>query len=374
MRFFLFAGEPSGDLHGSHLLEKLQKQLPRAEFFGVGGPKMRSLGLEGPLKMEDFAVMGFTDVLLNLPRLIRQFNQISKTILDKKPSAVILIDYPDFNLRLAKRLRKRGYLGKIIHYISPTVWAWRKGRIHSMAKTLNLLLTIYPFEADCYKECALPVKYVGNPLVEYLSQYSYDENWKEKCGIPADQPIVALFPGSREHEISRNLPLQLQALDLLLKDGVDRAIAVSCKDSAQVNGLANRKVYLVPHEFTYELMRDSHVAVAKSGTVTLELALHHRPTVVIYEVSGLNYFIARYIMRLNLPFYCMVNILLGKELFPECIGKSVSPQMIFEQLAKLGTEGIDRTKCLEGCQELFNILQRTNASDKAAENIVGALL
>ncbi|MBA3238561.1 MAG: lipid-A-disaccharide synthase [Parachlamydiaceae bacterium] len=385
MRLFLFAGEPSGDLHGSHLLEKLQKQMPSAEFFGIGGPKMRSLGFEGEFKMEDFAVMGFSDVFYNLSRLIRQFNQISRNLVENNPTGVILIDYPDFNLRLAARLRKRGYKGKIIHYISPTVWAWRKGRIHTMARNLDLLLTIYPFEADCYKESSLPVTYVGNPLVEYLSHYEYDERWKEKCNIPADLPVVALFPGSREHEILRNLPLMLQAVRLLLEhDGIPRTIAISCKGvkeavyiSQQVAALnlpEEAKILTVPHTFTYELMRDCHVAIAKSGTVTLELALHHRPTVVIYQLSALNYFIAQYCMRLNLPYYCMANILLGKELFPECIGRHVSPQTIFEHLEKLDRSGVDRSVCLRGCQVLSTVLHGADASEKAAKAVARGLM
>lgn len=385
MKFFLFAGEPSGDLHGSHLMQQLQLDLPQAQFMGVGGPKMRSVGLAPLMLMEDFAVMGFSDVLKNLPKIYRQFCKVSQAILEIAPDAVILIDYPDFNLRLAKRLRKCGYRGKIVQYISPTVWAWRKGRIKSLAENFDLLLTIYPFEEEHFKSTSLPVSYVGNPLCEYLSNYAYDLHWKERLQVPQNVPIVALFPGSRHGEIERNLPLQLQATDLLLKQAAEeRAVAISCghpehaftimQQAEKLGWSTQQKLHLIPPEYTYELMRDSHVAIAKSGTVTLELALHQRPTVVLYKMSAVNYFIAKHVMRLNLPHYCMVNILLQKEAFPECIERGLTAQNIFKQLQKLDSQGTFRDGCIADCQRVAELLKgNSNASRCAAEEILKGL-
>jgi lipid-A-disaccharide synthase len=378
--FFLFAGEPSGDLHGHHLMQALKEQSQKALFTGVGGPEMRNSGLEPMLKMEDFAVMGFTDVLLSLPKLYKQFYLVRNQILKQTPSAVILIDYPDFNLRLAKALRKKGYNGKIVHYISPTVWAWRKSRIYTMEKTLDLLMTIYPFEKEHYQTTSLNVRFIGNPLTEYLNKYTYNDFWKDKLGIPSNSPLIALFPGSRHGEVLRNLPLQLKAAEQLLKISPDRIFAVSTSNSKQKIAILNalessslelgKNLFLVPSQFTYELMRDSQTAVAKSGTVTLELALHHRPTVVIYSLTKLNHFIAKYIMRLNLPHYCIVNILAGKEIYPELIEHGLTSENLCEKLLSLDSEGTTRNECLNNCRDISSQLNIPNASQQAAKAVL----
>lgn len=384
MNFFLFAGEHSGDLHGSKLLNCLKEKLPTARFAGVGGPKMRAVGMETIMQMEDFAVMGFGDVLKKLPKLVRHFRFVSRSIMEKGPDAVVLIDYPDFNLRLAGKLRKKGYRGKIIHYISPSVWAWRKGRIASMAKNLDLLLTIYPFESRYYQESALPVEYVGNPLREYIDRHAYDPEWKQGFGLPENMPILSLFPGSRLGEIERNLPLQLQAaLRMLRNTGVERCVVISCGAAEFAPALlrlaeecgwpSDKKLYFIPREYTYELMRDSRTAVAKSGTVTLELALHKIPTVAVYKMSGFNYAVAKYLMRLDLPYYCIVNILLQKEAFPECIEYGVTVQNVSNRLTEIDQESVCRSACLKECDLLVDLLQGKNASSRAAEAILARL-
>lgn len=384
-KIVLFAGEPSGDLHGSHLLQKLIGLLPAVEFVGVGGPKMRDAGLKTLLySMEDFAVMGFIDVIKSLPALMGKFRQLTRKILQENPRAVVLIDYPDFNLRLAKSLRKQGYQGKIVHYISPSVWAWRANRITAMAENLDLLLTIYPFESSYYADCALPVTFVGNPLSEYIAAYHYDARWKEVLGMPEEPEIMALFPGSRKSELYGNLPLQLQAVELLLKhESSARSIAISCsapehvsliwQQIAQFKFAKHHRVFIVPHNFTYELMRDARVALAKSGTVTLELALHHCPTVVIYKLSRLNYCIAKYLVRMNLPYYCIVNILAQKEIFPEHIHKNISPKSISTHLKQLAEDSSIRVDCLAACRKLTDLLQGFNTSELAAHAIFNKL-
>lgn len=384
MKLFLFAGEHSGDLHGSHLLRQLKARSPEISFVGVGGPKMREMGLETVMQMEDFAVMGFSEVIKKLPQIIRQFRLIRRSILEMQPEGVILIDYPDFNLRLADHLRKNGYKGKIFYYISPTVWAWRKGRIALMAKNLDLLLTIYPFESKYYQAGSLPVIYVGNPLREYLKSYSYDPDWKETLQLPGNAPILALFPGSRPGEIERNLPLQLQSVRRLLEQtGAARHVAISCETLEHTEAFlevakhcgwpADQKLYFVPRRYTYELMRESHAALAKSGTVTLELALHRVPTVVIYKMSTINYIVAKYLMRLNLPHYCIVNILLQKEVFPECIEYGLTVQNIAEQLKKMDGDCAHRSACLADCQSLSTVLYGEETSAYAAEVILQRL-
>lgn len=372
-RFFIFAGEQSGDLHGSYLMKALKKQQPFAKILGVGGPKMRAEGLETVLPMEEFEVMGLSDVIKALPKLYRHFYVIRDYILRTIPKIIILIDYPGFNLRLAKALRKKGYTGKIVHYVSPSVWAWGKHRIEEMANTLDLLLTIYPFEAAYFKHTSLPVTYVGNPLCEYIRNHNYNACWKDKLGIPKETPLIALFPGSRQTEIKRNLPMMLEAASLYKHKVPNAIFCVSgvhdiSKLSDVFQNLRNA-LFSVPKEYTYELMRDSSVAIAKSGTVTLELALHQRPTVVIYKLTKLNRLYAKYILKLNLPHYCIVNILSEQTTFPELIEAGLSAKNIAHHLENLTNQN-KKNSCQKACSEIYNALNGKHSSSEAAQAIL----
>lgn len=338
---------------------------------------MRAQGLSGTLQMEDFQVMGFTDVLLSLPKLWKQFHLVVEYLLKTDPKAVILIDYPGFNLRLAKAARKKGYRGKIVQYISPSVWAHGKQRIAKMASTLDLLLTIYPFEKNCFAETSLPVKYVGNPLVEILRHHQYQERWKEIVGLPENRTLIALFSGSRPSEIKHNLPQILEACERFRQKNPTVIFGLSVANEQllpliqEITGrstLANQ-LFLIPKEYRYELMRDCRTAVAKSGTVTLELALHRKPTVVVYHVTRLNRLIAQYLLRLSLPHYCIVNILLGKRVFPEMIEEGYTGSSLEQQLSALDAPGPLRENCLAGCDQVVQLLQCGNPSEQAAEAI-----
>lgn len=367
---FIFAGEPSGDLHAAHLI----KALPEYHFSGVAGPSMRAKGIENILPMEKFAVMGFSDVLKALPSLYKQFYIVRDHILKTQPCGVIFVDYPGFNLRMAKALRKAGYKGKLVHYICPSVWAWGKKRIGYMASTLDMLLTIYPFEAACFADTSLKVKYVGNPLEEYISHHPYEGNWKTQFSF-AKEPLIAIFPGSRQGEIKRNLPKQLQAAALFQKKYPDAVFGISCANptlkqmvDTMIAEQGMRKTFTVSPRYTYELMRDCHSAIAKSGTVTLELALHKRPTVVVYELSTLNWFIAKFLVRLKMPHYCIINILSGKRVFPELIETGFNKENLALQLENIHS-GPTREECLKGCDHIVELFQQGNASRNAAQAI-----
>lgn len=369
---FIFAGEKSGDLHAAHLVKALKNQLPEYHFSGVTGPCMRIEGVEEMMAMEKFAVMGFSDVLKAFPSLYKQFYAVRDYILQTQPQGVVFVDYPGFNLRMAKALRKSGYAGKLIHYICPSVWAWGKKRIDHMASTLDLLLTIYPFEPACFAQTSLKVKYVGNPLQEYISQHIYDENWNTQ--LPSNH-LIAIFPGSREGEIKRNLPIQLQAAALFQKKYPEVAFGISCSNHIFKGMIDNiiaeaglNKTFTVPTNHTYELMRGCQSAIAKSGTVTLELALHHRPTVVVYNLSTLNWLIAKFLIRLKLPHYCIVNILSGKRVFPELIEAGFNKENLSLQLENIDS-GPLREDCLRDCKRASELLQQSQASHHAAQAI-----
>lgn len=374
---FLIAGEHSGDLHGASLIQALKAQIPSLLITGVGGPKMRESGQKCDLLMEEFEVMGFSEILKSLPKIYRQFQFLKNILFKRKPEVIVLIDYPGFNLRLAKLLRKKGYQGKIVQFISPTVWAWGKSRIQQMEKTLDLLLVIFPFELDYFKNTSLKVQYVGHPLVERLENHSY-----QSLNFTPNENLLAIFPGSRKKEVLDNLEKQLQVASLLKMIKPSLQIGIS---SARVEytpfiekALKNlftmgKDAFIVPSQYGYELMRASRIALAKSGTVTLELCLHKTPTVVVYEVSSFNRFIATYILRIKLKFFCIVNILANREVFPEFIENRYTPSSLIETLKSIDQEGDLRRTCLEGCSEVQELLQEKRASERAALSILELL-
>ncbi|NGX55476.1 MAG: Lipid-A-disaccharide synthase, partial [Chlamydiae bacterium] len=253
---YFVAGEQSGDLLG----EKLIKALQEGEYYGVGGKEMRAAGLKCNLPMEKLQTMGFIEVIKAAPRLFATFRKIKREILELQPKGVVFIDYPDFNMRLAKALRKKGYTGKLIHYVCPSVWAWRKARIKDLTQTLDLLLTILPFEKNCFSHTQLPVTYIGHPLVAAIDHHAYDPDWN-----PEGKKYLSIFPGSRPSEIALNLPLQLQAAKPFA-DELPLAISVAHPDLEQpireILAKTVLKATLVPNHHRYELMRDSHVALA----------------------------------------------------------------------------------------------------------------
>lgn len=382
-RYFLFAGEASGDLHGSRLMQALRASEKDIVLCGVGGPRMRQEQLECFLHMEHFQVMGFSDVLKSLPHLWKLFYATRDFILKTQPDCVILIDYPGFNLRLARSLRKQGFKGKIVQYICPTVWAHGKKRIDVLANYFDLLLTIFPFEASYFSHTALRVEYIGNPLVETIRSHVYRPDWMSHIGLSSDKDLIALFPGSRQGEIERHVPQQLQAAALLKQTHPHLRFALSCAQESQQEKLLeliqqgplrlNEDLYLVPPGYNYELMKSCQTALAKSGTVTLELALHKVPTVVHYELSNLNYLFAKYILRLRLPHYCIVNILGKKEIFPELIGRNLSFTTLSEKLKMLHVDFAQRQKVIAACESVKQQLG-TQPSHQCAAQAVQVLM
>ncbi len=373
---FVFAGEVSGDLHGEALLSALQAKRPDLTIVGVGGPCMRGQGMECIMPMEKFQVMGFVDVFLSLPTLMKQFYEVRREILKRNPKAVVCIDYPGFNLRLEKSLRKKGFNGKLCHYISPTVWAWAKGRIKTLVENLDLLLVIFPFEKEIFSATSLHVEYIGHPLISRIRSYSYEE-----LPFLKGKEAIGLFPGSREKEIVRNLPKFLHVANRLLEEWPDLVFPISLsherfrnliEDLVAKENLPKEKFCLVPSEKRYDLMKMVSAAMAKSGTVTLELALHRVPTVVTYAVSKLDLFIAKKILGIVLPNYCIVNIICKKTVFPELIGPNFNEDRLYEDIKSLFLQDNRDVLAVE-LDRLSTLLESKNTSEEAASHILKLL-
>lgn len=371
------AGEASGDRHGGLLIDALKQLDPSTHFTGVGGGHMIQAGFSPFLTLEPFEVMGLWDVVFALPRLSRLFRQVRQKILNLNPDAVVLIDYPGFNLRLAASLRKKGYKGKIFYYISPTVWAHSPKRVEVLAQYADHLFTLFPFEKQCYAHTSLPVTYVGHPLAQEVRTHQHKTDWRTDVGIPKEAILLGLFPGSRPGEIARNLKNQLQAIERLQQAHPETIVAVSCASPHLAplleKHLSTRKMVLVPGKYSYELMRESRVALAVSGTVNLELALHKTPTVVVYAVGLIASLYAGLVLRLTLPYFSIVNILAGRELFPEFIRKGFHLNKVVQQLKELFLDSPKRQVIIEGCRQIEASLQEGGGANKAAQMMWEAL-
>lgn len=361
-RLFIVAGEKSGDLLGQDLADSLKEELPSCQMQGVGGPLMQKAGVDICYPIEKLSVMGFTDVLLALPRLMRAFREIEKKIFLFQPEAIVLIDYPDFNMHLAKRLRKKGYKGKIIHYVSPSVWAWRKKRVFKLAKTHDLLLSILPFEKRYYEKTSLKVLYVGHPLVKK------EEGERKK----SHEPLLALFPGSRTGEIERNLPLQLKVAKKWLEKHKNFSLTISAATPSLEEKITKIlkeervKARILPFDRRHQLMRQATLALATSGTVNLELALNKVPTLVTYKLSNLNYLLGRYIFSVRLPHYSIVNIVGEKSIYPEFIHRTLSEESLYTSLTSL----YDKR---EECKKELVEVRKKLGGDKASKNAAVAI-
>lgn len=367
---FLFAGEASGDLIGAKLLHELFLLRPNLSVTAVAGPAMRDYPIKTLVKMEEFQVMGFLDVLLALPKILKLFKFLKHHILNNPPDAVVLIDYPGFNLRMAKHLKTAGFNHPLIHYVCPSVWAWKKGRVHTMSQTLTLLLSIFPFERQCFSTTSLPVEFIGHPLAEAVMHHTPNPTFP-----PFPKPIFAIFPGSRKKEVQRNLPLQLQAaIDL----GYERySIVISCAQDhllpviqRALSKYPAHTVHILPAECNYDLMHHTSIAFATSGTITLELALHKVPTLVTYALTSVDFFLATKVLRIHLPHYCIVNYTAGMRIFPEFYGPDFNQNMIYETLSVMLNTSEELDLCRARCSILKTLLYEPPSSRKAATLIL----
>lgn len=356
---FISVGEASGDRLGAALIDQILNLHPQCEIGAVAGPLMRAQKIAPFFQMENLQVMGFIDVLFALPKIIRQFFAIRNQILKLNPKGVVCIDYPGFHLRLEKSLRRKGYQGKLIHFVCPTVWAWGKKRIKLMTETLDLLLALFPFEPACFSHTQLPVRYVGHPLSSTIVP-SHRERKK----------ILALFPGSRKKEVERNLPIQIQIARKLASLDRDLQIIVSAAHP-NLKPLIETLAPSIPIARSNEnLMQEAHLAIATSGTVTLELALHETPTIVNFAIRPIDLFLAQKIFRIDLPFYALPNIVLSKRVFPELFGPNLTPEQLFFWAEKLWFDSTARSECEASCRALRQSMGSTQASEEAARQIL----
>jgi len=361
MKYFLIAGERSGDVYGANLIVALLKKDPAAQIVCYGGDEMRAAGGELLSHYKESAFMGFYEVFTNLRVIKKKLNTCKKELLAFHPDAVIFIDYPGFNLRMAAFAKRQGL--RTIYYISPKIWAWNKGRIKEIRSFVDKLLVIFPFEVPFYKSLNYPVEYVGNPLIEHIDSYELDTSFKRSENHRWN---IAFLPGSRKQEVEHSIEmiskLAYQRKDLFLWiAGVDN-LPIDLYDS--IIGLSN--VRLVVGK-TYEILNLCDAAIVTSGTATLETALWNIPQVVCYKAHPISYLIAKYLVQIK--FISLVNLIVDKEIVKELIQKDYTSENVLREVDLLLTDEKTRRKQLTDYQELNILLGQKNASEIVVEKV-----
>lgn len=367
MKYYIIAGEASGDLHGSNLITELKKLDPSATIRCWGGDKMQQAGAELVKHYRDLAFMGFTEVLMNLRTIFKNLAFCKEDILQNRPDTLILIDYPGFNLRIAKWAKEQGI--KVIYYISPQVWAWKENRVKMMKQTIDKMLVILPFEKEYYKnKWNWEVEYVGHPLVEVIERHKTDS----KSGPLSGKPIVALLPGSRKQEILKKLPIMLEVsrsfpgyqFIVAKAPGVEEQFYDDLlKPYSNVSYVSNQ---------TYDLLQQSKAALVTSGTATLETALFEIPEVVCYKGSYLSYQIGKRLVKVK--FISLVNLIMDKLVVKELIQDDLTTGNLEKELQQLLTSETRISELQKDYSNLRELLSKGgNASSKAARSIVDFL-
>lgn len=363
MKYFLIAGEASGDLHGANLIRHLQQHDPQSVVEGWGGDKMQQAGMQLKKHIRELAFMGFTEVLRNIRTILRNFHTCKKQISDFAPDTIILIDYPGFNLRMATWARQKGI--RVIYYISPQIWAWKTSRVKKIRRDVNEMITILPFEQDFYRKYGIETTYVGHPLVDAV------EGWKRTHytqSAPADsKPVLALFPGSRKQELKKILPLMLEASSAYASTHriVVGAVGMLPKELYQIK---NYNVDLV-YDDSYSLFSIADAAFVKSGTSTLEAALFSVPQVVCYKAGAISVMIARWLVGKRIKFISLVNLIAGKEICKELIQQDLRVMSMRAEMNKIMMHDEHRLAMLNDYKELFQLLGGEGASDRAAKRV-----
>ncbi|MFT6200784.1 MAG: lipid-A-disaccharide synthase [Vicingaceae bacterium] len=369
MKYYIIAGEASGDLHGSNLIKAIHKKDSQAKIRAWGGDLMQAADANVVKHYRDLAFMGFAEVIMNLRTILRNIKECKKDIKNYKPDAVILIDYPGFNLRIAEFSKNLGI--KVYYYISPQIWAWKKGRVHQIAKFTDKVFVILPFEKEFYAKYGYEVDFVGHPLLDAIGKR--DESEAKAATLRKEfeltnKPIVAILPGSRKQEIGVMLPIMLKQIKNFPSHQFVIAAAPSFDLSyfkpftekyPSLNIISNR---------TYDLLQISHAALVTSGTATLETALFKVPEVVCYKANAISYQIAKRIV--DIKYISLVNLIMDQEVVTELIQAKLNEKLLKQELGKLLSDTPERLKMINKFEELINALGSGGASATTAKLLI----
>ena len=373
-KILLVAGEVSGDLHGSHLVEAIQSAAPEIQFFGVGGEGLKKTGMKLLYPSQSLSVVGVTEVFLKLRTILKALRGLKKSIDQERPDLVILIDFPDFNLQLARIVHRRGI--PILYYISPQVWAWRPKRIELIARLVKKMIVLFPFEAPLYEAAGVDVEWVGHPLLDTVRPTLPKEKAFQQFGLDPKRRTVGLLPGSRMREVERLLPPLLASAHLLQEGIPDLQFVIPLAPGISKATLSpwmkNISVPVAVVEgFTYDVMNLSELLIAASGTATLEGAILGKPMIIIYKVSLVSSWIGRALIRVD--HVGLVNLVAEKEIAPELLQKEVNPQRIADEAFRILRDPILSRKMIESMNAVRQKLGEPGAAQRAAHIVVSLL-
>jgi len=372
-KILVVAGEASGDHHAARVIAAIREQEPRAEFFGIGGEAMAGEGVRLLLHAADLAVMGLSEVVSRLGVVLRALRDVARALKTERPALVILVDFPDFNFWVARLARF--YRVPVMYYISPQVWAWRTYRVRTIARLVDRMVVIFPFEADFYRERGVPVTHVGHPLMETLPILTDRRALLAQWGLDPAHLSVALLPGSRASEIERHLPTMLKAAALIRRAIPQCQFLLPLASTAPadlVEGMVREAgadltpapTVKVIQGQSYEALSVAHLAVVASGTATVEAALAGTPTVIVYRVSPLTFMVGRWLVRV--PHVGMANLLAGERLFPELIQDDFTPERLAREVLGLIGDRERLAAIRQGLARVITRLKGPGASARAA--------
>jgi len=366
LRILISAGEASGEMYGAELIEEIRRVSPRpVEALGLGGERMQGAGCELIVEAHDVAVVGLFEVVRHLPGLYRHFNRLVAEAAQRKPDVAVLIDFPEWNLKLAKELHRIGV--PVVYYVSPQLWAWRRGRVKLVERFVRKMLVIFPFEREFYAEHGVDVDFIGHPLGRLEPPPISREDFATRYGLDPQKTWITLMPGSRRGEVARHLQTMMESAARLTRDPQQQfefllPVASTLRNSQLGEKLERGDGRLCAHGASVRLVHDarealkhSRAAVVASGTATVEAAVAGTPFVMVYRLSDLTYNLGRHLVKL--PFYAMVNLIAGHQVVPELVQHSFTPEQVESALKPLLPDGEPRQQMLAGLAEVRSKLR-----------------
>lgn len=370
-KVMISVGEASGDLHGASLATALQAIQPDIKIFGMGGQAMRAAGVEIAYDIADLGVIGFVEIIKNLPKLFTLRDNLAELMERERPDVLVIIDYHGFNIRLARIAKKKGI--PVISYICPKVWAWGRGRAKEVAETVEKVAAIFPFEVDVYKEAGANVDFFGNPLLDIVKTSMSKDEAVQFFGVNPQEPVILLLPGSRQQEIVNLLPVMLNSAEKIMEKLpkaqflLPVASTISREMLTQIINSHHVPVTLTEKN-TYDLMNIADMGIAASGTVTLEASLLKLPTVIIYKVAALSYLIGKIIVKI--PYISLPNIVAGRKIVPELVQAAANADNIAKEALVILTDPGARNTIIKDLDEMGQKLGAPGAVKRVAQEIL----
>jgi len=373
-KIMLVAGEVSGDLHGAHLVEAIRMIRPEIEFFGVGGEELKKRGMRLLHHVHSLSVVGISEAFRKLDTAFRILRELKAGMLRERPNLVILIDYPEFNLRLARYARQKGI--PVLYYISPQIWAWRPGRVKTIARVVKKMVVFFHFEVPLYRKEGVDVEWVGHPLLDIVKPSLSKTEALERFRLDPQKKTIALLPGSRIEEVNRLFPCLLDAAVLLQKEISELQfiipLAPGISESTLAPWMGNTSIPIkMVKGLTYDVMNIADLIITASGTATLEAAILGKPMVILYKVSTLSSWVARTMIRVK--HIGLVNLIAGREIARELLQKNVNPQRIAEEALRLLRDPVLYGETVEAMGEVRRHLGEPGAANRTAQIVLSLL-